>query len=207
MDDFDPFFGGEDPAPAPARAAKRPAPRGPSVAWVPGSGGPLGPVYLEHRLEHEFVKKEDGKRGCATCGEPKKWMGHHAYPASFNAGGSSRNPHAWQNEKKLWMEFFRRELEALGLPTGLGRVMVEGELCFPTRRMNRGPDQGNYRHPLEKHLGDALVDGGWLADDNWMAYSFGNLGWNYEKGTRWLRLTFFPSWPDAPAAPPQATLL
>lgn len=170
--------------------------------WQPGHGGELEPVRVFHRLEHDFEKKPDGKRNCARCGEPKKWIGHHAYPASFNAGGSSRNPHAWQNEKKAWTAYFIELMEAAKLPKGLGRVFVEGTLCFPTKRMAKGPDQGNYRHPIEKFLGDALQEGGWLQDDNWLAYSFGNLGWQYEKDQRWMELVFLPSWevPDVEEA-------
>ena len=152
------------------------------------------PVTIVHQMDHEFEQKPGNKRGCARCGLYKKDMVHHAYPASFNAGGSSRDPRAWQTEKKLWMAFFRAELEKAGLPLGLSRVLVEGRLTFPTKRMNRGPDQGNYRHPIEKHLGDALQTGSWLEDDNWLAYNVGNLGWAYEKDVRKLELTFFGMW-------------
>jgi hypothetical protein len=162
-------------------------------AAAEGSLPPM-PVSLVHEQTHSFAKKPDGKRGCAVCGLAMKDMSHHGYPASFNAGGSSKNPHTWQNEKKLWTAFFIAALEEAGLPKGLGRVIVKGRLTFPTKRMSRGPDQGNYRHPLEKHLGDALVEGGWLEDDNWLSYSFGDLGWAYEKDVRRLELTLTGFW-------------
>lgn len=163
-------------------------------AWSLGSG-PLEPVILTHRIDHAFKKKPDGKRGCAECGEGKGKIVHHAYPASFNVGGSSRNPFAWQNEKQMFEAFFIDAIEEAGLPKGLGSVNVEGTLTFPTRRI---PDQGNFRFPLEKHLGDALVRGQWIKDDDWSMYTFGNLSHRYEKGVRELELIFFPSWDSSP---------
>jgi hypothetical protein len=49
---------------------------------------------------------------------------------------------------------------------------------------------------LEKIVGDALKEGGWLADDRWFPvcmYEFGNLAAVYEKGVSRLRLTVFPT--------------
>jgi hypothetical protein len=199
-DDFADIWDDEEasePTAAPVRA-RRPV-RTVSPLWTAArEAGPPPELPVSARLSHvqghTFREKPDGKRGCELCGAAKKAMVHHAYPASFNAGGSSKNPHTWQNEKKLWTAFFIEELERTGLPRGLGRVFVEGALTFPTKRMNRGPDQGNYRHPIEKYLGDALQDGGWLADDNWLAYQMGNLAWRYVKDVRALELTLTGFW-------------
>ena len=54
-------------------------------------------------------------------------------------------------------------------------------------------DQGNHRFLLEKALGDALVAGGWLDDDDWARYEFGGLQMVYERGVSAMRLFVFPS--------------
>lgn len=178
---IDPFFDAE------AAVEERPA-------FVPGERVPLQEFMLEHRQKHKFVKVE-GRRGCGDCGGLKKDIWHHGFPSSFNIGGSGRNHFAYQNEKKMWSAFFIEAMDTIGLPRGLGKIHVEGTLTFPTRRMNAtGPDQGNFRFSLEKFLGDALEEGGWIKSDNWLTYTFGNLEWRYEKGVRGLQLVFFPDW-------------
>jgi hypothetical protein len=79
------------------------------------------------------------------------------------------------------------------LPHPMSRVLVEGEVTFPDRIRR---DQGNYRTTIEKFLGDALVEGGWLPDDDWGHYEFGNLERRYEKGVRRVALTLFPQVAD-----------
>ena len=73
-------------------------------------------------------------------------------------------------------------------------------MCFPTRVRR---DQGNYRFILEKALGDALKEGGWLEDDNWALFEFGNLGYVYEKGRSWTEVVIFPSWPEEAEGQPR----
>jgi hypothetical protein len=48
-------------------------------------------------------------------------------------------------------------------------VIVAAHLRFPTKRKR---DEGNFRIILEKAMGDALVNGGWLPDDNPEHYVF-----------------------------------
>lgn len=65
------------------------------------------------------------------------------------------------------------ELELLLLTTELPRRLMSVEatavLFFPVARRR---DEGNYRWLLEKALGDALVNGGWLPDDTPDRYRF-----------------------------------
>lgn len=61
-------------------------------------------------------------------------------------------------------------LQVAGVPRGLGRVEASAVLTF-TRRGRR--DVVNFRTLLEKCLGDALVNGGWLDDDTPNEFSFG----------------------------------
>lgn len=147
----------------------------------------LQPVEIEHRRGHRFEKRAN--RGCGICGRAKTHPDHHGAPPSMNTLGSG-NQFAYQAAKKLWQQRLIVLLEASELPRPLGRVMVEGRVCFPDRIRR---DQGNHRFFLEKALGDALTEGGWLADDDWTRYSFGDLAATYEKGESWTRLIVFPT--------------
>lgn len=112
-----------------------------------------------------------------------------AVPPSLNAFGSG-NRWKFITEKKAWQQRLLAQLADCGLPTGLKRIVVEGIITFPDRRRR---DQGNYRFMIEKALGDALTQGGWLEDDDWTRYSFGGLEAVYEKGVRRTRLILFPA--------------
>ena len=150
----------------------------------------LAPVELEIVRDHPFKRKPGKKRGCATCGAGKLDPAHLGAPPSMNSGNHSMHPQAYQALKHAWQTVLTDALERTGLPTRLDRVMVEGECTFPDRGRR---DQGNYRWMLEKALGDALVAGGWLEDDDWARYEFGGLAYRYEKGTSRLRLLVMPA--------------
>jgi Holliday junction resolvase RusA-like endonuclease len=53
-------------------------------------------------------------------------------------------------------------LRTSDLPKRVELVVASAVLTFPTRRRR---DEGNYRTPLEKALGDALTRNGFLKDD------------------------------------------
>jgi hypothetical protein len=83
-------------------------------------------------------------------------------PPSFNAVGHTGNRWKWTKEKKRWQESIELAL-MVWLPRELYTfIEARAILTFPTKRRR---DEGNYRVLLEKCLGDALVNGGWLADD------------------------------------------
>lgn len=145
------------------------------------------PVMVEHVRDHAFVKQT--KRGCEMCGEGKTHRDHQGAPPSMNFLGSG-NPHVYQSYKKVWQALLVELLERSDLPRPLSRVVAEGEVCFPSRGRR---DQGNHRFFLEKCLGDALVEGGWLADDDWARYEFGGLAQAFEKGVSRSRLMVFPT--------------
>jgi hypothetical protein len=174
-----------------------PGPSPANAVWMraraAGEPADLFTATIEHRREHPF-KDRKPKLKCARCELPKAWPGHHGYPPSLNAGGSGTNYGVYQNTKQLWQSILTPLIEEAGLPLGLGRVYVEAVVCFPTRARR---DQGNFRVYLEKALGDALVEGGWLEDDDWSRYEFGALRQAYEKGEAWTRVTLIPSW-DTP---------
>jgi hypothetical protein len=147
----------------------------------------LEPVELEVRQHHPYESRKPSP-GCAVCKRAKYAQEHLGQPTSFNALGSG-SVFAYQAMLKGWKDALTLALEASGLPRGLGGVLVEGVAVFPDRRKR---DQGNHRVIVEKALGDALVDGGWLADDRWEMYEFGNLQQFYDKGTSATRLMVFP---------------
>jgi hypothetical protein len=144
------------------------------------------PVMVEIVRDHVFEKR--AKRGCATCLGAKTAMCHYGAPPSMNLLGSG-NQFVYQAHKKAWQEALVERLGAVDLPRPLGRVVAEGEVTFSDRRKR---DQGNHRFFLEKALGDALVEGGWLLDDDWARYEFGNLTAAFEKGVSRTRLVLFP---------------
>lgn len=147
----------------------------------------LQPVALEVVRHHAFEKR--AKRGCAVCGRAKTHIEHAGAPPSMNVLGSG-NQFIYQAHKKAWQEVLIEQLEGAELPRPLNRVLAEGEVTFPDRRKR---DQGNHRFFLEKALGDALVEGGWLADDDWDRFEFGGLAATYEKGVSRTRILLFPS--------------
>jgi hypothetical protein len=72
--------------------------------------------------------------------------------------------------KKAWQSNCEACLMVEQVPRRLQRVTATAVLRFP---LSRRRDEGNFRFFLEKTLGDALVNGGWLADDTLAQYSFG----------------------------------
>ena len=136
------------------------------------------------------------QRVCEVCGYVRNNGVHHAFPRSFNVFGSG-NRRAYQAAKETWMGVFTEMLEASELPRGLASVRVEGTSTFASRAGNskdgEEPDQENYRYPLSKFLADALVEGGWISNDSWRRYSFGELEYRLVPGVWQLDLVLFPS--------------
>lgn len=114
-------------------------------------------------------------------------------PPSFNAVGHSGNRWAWTKAKKEWQKNMEDLLQAEAVPRRLGRIEARAVLTFTTRRRR---DAVNYRTLLEKCLGDALVNGGWLTDDTGAEFSFGNVVFEVgERPSTLLVLAAFP--PDS----------
>lgn len=102
-------------------------------------------------------------------------------PPSFNKVGHSGNRWTWTKTKKQWQEWIEVALMEARVPRNQESVFVTAVLQFPTRRRR---DAGNYRTLLEKTLGDALVNGGWLADDTPDQFVFGKLVFDQEPGPK-----------------------
>ena len=73
---------------------------------------------------------------------------------------------SWQNRLGVELMEMRKRLAPAA------QVHATAQLRFPTRRRR---DEGNYRAALEKSLGDALVEGGYLVDDTPEQFTFGAL--------------------------------
>lgn len=91
-------------------------------------------------------------------------------PPSLNVIAGRGSRWAWSRAKRRWQTELGMLLLAERLPRGLQRVEVSAVLTFPTRRRR---DAGNHRALVEKALGDALVEGGWLPDDTPEHFDFG----------------------------------
>lgn len=146
-----------------------------------------------HRPKKTAACSGKWPRGCNRCGRNKGDLAHFGAPPSLNllsSGPGADNPHFYAGLKKTWQGLLAELLEDSDLPRGLGRVTVEGLVTFPTAGRR---DQGNHRVLLEKALGDALTDGGWLEDDDWTRYEFGQLSMRVEPGVSATHLSIFPS--------------
>lgn len=157
------------------------------LALTPDQAEFFEPVSLEIVQHHAFKKRST--RGCAVCGRARTHVEHQGAPPSVRVLGSG-DQFVYQALKKTWQALLTDALVASDLPRPAGRVFVEGEVTFPDRIKR---DQGNHRFLLEKALGDALVTGGWLEDDDWDRYEFGGLSARYEKGVSRTRLLLFLS--------------
>ena len=107
-------------------------------------------------------------------------------PPSFNQVGHSGSRWTWTKEKKRWQENIEMGLLVERVPRPIGEfVSVTAILRFPTRHKR---DAVNYRTLLEKVVGDALVNGGWLPDDTPDEFEFGRVVFTEETGPARTRL-------------------
>jgi hypothetical protein len=102
---------------------------------------------------------------------PVEWFHEHDIcvlripdtPKSVNRVGQRGSWRTVHFEKKRWQEIIEKYLLMARLPRPLPHFLrVEAVMVFPTKHRR---DAGNFKAPLEKALGDALVNGRWLPDD------------------------------------------
>lgn len=90
-------------------------------------------------------------------------------PPSYNTLAHAH----WQRNRRVkqdWQERCEIVLLEARVPRGLELVTATARIFFKARRRR---DEGNFRVILEKALGDALTNGGWLPDDTPDHYRFG----------------------------------
>lgn len=93
-------------------------------------------------------------------------------PPSFNQIGYRSHWAVGRNEKLKWQGWIALALMEREVPRRLKRVDVKATIRFKQKRRR---DSGNFRVVLDKACGDALVEGGWLADDTSDLYDFGRV--------------------------------
>lgn len=145
----------------------------------------LSPIEIVHTRHHQFAKKAGTKTVCGICGE-SRFMPQHG-PVSLNQFGKNKSSFLYNQAKQAWQRELIGLLTEAEMPRSL-HVLVEGQMCFSDRQLR---DQGNYRFFIEKALGDALQAGGWLGNDTWDAYEFGQLAKTHKSGESWVRLLLF----------------
>ncbi len=99
---------------------------------------------------------------------------HDEAPKSLNRGGAGSRRH-WggaHREKRQWEGVYAMLLLAAKVPRGMAKARVDATLEFVD---NRRRDVENYRPAIAKPLADALVKGGWLADDTDEFFDFGHV--------------------------------
>lgn len=93
-------------------------------------------------------------------------------PPSFNAVGLHSHWTAGRKAKQDWQQWLSIALMEQRVARGLKSVSATATLRFKQRRRR---DEINFATVLNKALGDALVEGGWLEDDTPDLYRFGRV--------------------------------
>jgi len=91
-------------------------------------------------------------------------------PPSFNAVGYRSHWAVGRKHKLQWQGWLALALMEQKVPRRLKSVSATATLRFKQRRRR---DEINFATIRNKALGDALVEGGWLADDTPDLYRFG----------------------------------
>lgn len=131
-------------------------------AWQTVSGGGDDELTEFWEVDWEFGRVPMGRHR-ATLSIP-------GTPPSFNAVGLHSHWTKGRKAKRDWQQWLSIALMEQKVPRGLKQVRASAALRFKQRRRR---DEGNFRVVVEKALGDALVEGGWLADDTPDRYRFG----------------------------------
>lgn len=95
-------------------------------------------------------------------------------PKSLNAGGTGSRHH-WSvgyKEKRRWEGVWGMLLMERRAPRGMAKVYVSAVIEVED---NKSRDVENFRSAITKPLADAMVKGGWLADDTDEFFDFGQL--------------------------------
>lgn len=97
-------------------------------------------------------------------------------PKSLNDGGAGSRRHwsvAWK-EKKHWEDLYLTEMMVHHVPKPMLHASVAATIHW-RKSTNRRRDEQNYEPAIIKPLADALVKGGYLADDTKEFFEFTSL--------------------------------
>lgn len=110
---------------------------------------------------------------------PKVVMVYDEAPPSANHGVASRG-HRGKTAgiKSRWEGIFLMMLMAHGVPRRLKYAEASAYLKFKDKRTR---DADNFHFAISKPLGDAMVKGGWLEDDDPSRFRFLNVGISTER--------------------------
>jgi len=147
---------------------------------------------MSNPSEHPVIAGNQGSISRAVTRATGVALGY--LPTSFNVTSHAHWTRVRRAKQELQRDLELVLLAAPGLPRPIpgGHVEASATLLVPDRRRR---DEGNYRTPLEKALGDALVNGGWLPDDTPEHYRFGEVVFEVVPGVRATRLHI--GWGDA----------
>jgi hypothetical protein len=115
----------------------------------------------------------------------------HTFTLGYLPDSFNRTAYAHWTKQRESKQNLQRDMElmlmGLQMPRPLpGPVVAFATLIVPVRRRR---DEGNFRTPLEKALGDALVNGGWLHDDTPELFRFGSVAFVHVPGKAETRIT------------------
>lgn len=102
-------------------------------------------------------------------------------PPSLNVVGARQGGVAFARQKKRWQDIFEGLLMQTGFPRDWDEIVCSAELTFPDKRTR---DEGNFRVMIEKAMGDALVNGGWIEDDDYEHYRFERVKFRQQPGKK-----------------------
>jgi hypothetical protein len=109
-------------------------------------------------------------------------------PPSMNTNAIRSHWRGFHREKKAWEDEIGFMLMAALLPRLGERAIAGCKMRFP-RRGRR--DSGNFKGVVEKALGDALVAGGWIPDDDAARYVFVGVEFEDETGPNRTTIVVF----------------
>lgn len=109
-------------------------------------------------------------------------------PPSMNTNAIRSHWSGFQREKKAWQEEIGFSLMAAQLPRHGQRAMCGARMRFEKRGRR---DSGNFQGVVEKALGDALVAGLWIPDDDAERFVFAGVEFDDEPGSNQTTIVVF----------------
>jgi hypothetical protein len=110
-------------------------------------------------------------------------------PPSMNSNEVRSHWTGFHAHKKSWQAEIEQMLMVMGISRGGQRAIAGAVMRFPRPHARR--DSGNFSSVVEKALGDALVNGRWIPDDDAERYAFIGVEFDGEAGPKRTTLVVF----------------